>query len=238
MAKKKRKEVKPEEEEYEFVPPEFDEKAFLEKDILGTKTLMITAGLAVVFGLIGFLLSTVVIALGFVALLVGLFLLRYIYPLFKIPVEGLERKSMIGNYLLFFLLFLGIWVLTLNPPFSDMANPEVDDVQVWYSENEGAYVLADLSQSVFSIPDGGVSLNITATVTDNGNLEKVTIKLYEIGDEATATAVDMEYVGDDIYEYRVDLNLTEGGSKSTYFFVIEAEDSGGNTVVSDTYRLS
>jgi hypothetical protein len=48
----------------------------------------------------------------------------------------------------------------------------------------------------------------------------------------------MEYVGDDIYEYHVGLNLTEGGSKTTYFFVIEAEDSGGNSVVSDTFRLS
>lgn len=52
MAKKRRIIEKEVEEEYEFIPPEFDEKEFILKDIYGTKVLMAVALLSVIIGIL------------------------------------------------------------------------------------------------------------------------------------------------------------------------------------------
>ena len=48
---KKRKVGEPKEPEYEFVPPEFDEKEYIYKDLYGTKVTIICAVLAVIVGI-------------------------------------------------------------------------------------------------------------------------------------------------------------------------------------------
>jgi hypothetical protein len=117
MARKKKKEEK--EEEYEWVPPEFDEKAFLRKDMAGTKALILTVLAAVLFGTLAFLIGVSVNpAGGILALIVGAFSLKYIYKLFKIDPAIIDKKLYVGNIAIFLLLFLGVWILLLNEPFS------------------------------------------------------------------------------------------------------------------------
>jgi uncharacterized membrane-anchored protein len=117
MARKKRKDEK--EEEYEWVPPEFDEKAFLLKDIVGTKALMITAAMAIVFGIISFAVgATINNYVGFLAYIAGAIVLNYSYKYLKINRADIDKKTMIGNVALYFLLALGIWIVMMNPPFS------------------------------------------------------------------------------------------------------------------------
>ena len=120
MAKKKRKGEK--EETYEWVPPEFDEKAFLEKDIVVTKSMMITAVLAVVFGALAFLVGSAAGNLvGFVAYIIGAVIVVRALPLlpvFKIKKEDIDKKALAGNVALYVLLALGVWILLMNPPFS------------------------------------------------------------------------------------------------------------------------
>ncbi len=113
MARKKRKEEK--EEEYEWVPPEFDEKAFLLKDIVGTKALMITAVMAIVFGIIAFAVGAAIAnAVGFIAYVAGALVVNYSYRFLKIDRADIEKKTMIGNIVLYFLLALGIWIILMN----------------------------------------------------------------------------------------------------------------------------
>lgn len=125
MAHKRKKEVV--EEEYEFVPPEFDEKKFLENDIRGTKILLLTAAFAIVFGIIAYILGGFNIYLGLIVMVVGMVALRYLYPLAKIPWSTVEKKTFFGNVGLFFFIFLAVWIILLNVPFSDQANPEIRD---------------------------------------------------------------------------------------------------------------
>ena len=122
MAKKKRiiKE-EAEEEDYEFVPPEFDEKEFILKDLYGTKVLMVVAVMAII---VGILCSCLQKAFGSTGLYLGLLLLflgsvtqKKTLQLLKFKPEYLENKTMIGNYILFLLLGLGVWILFINPPF-------------------------------------------------------------------------------------------------------------------------
>lgn len=120
MARKKRKDEK--EETYEWVPPEFDEKAFLEKDIEGTKSLMWTALLAVVFGAIAFAIGVAVgqdlATIGVIAIFGGAALLNKFYDLLKLDRESVDKKLLAGNIILFILLSLGVWILLMNEPFS------------------------------------------------------------------------------------------------------------------------
>ena len=119
MARKKRKGEK--EETYEWVPPEFDEKAFLEKDIVSTKTMMISALLAVVFGVLAFGVGSLLGDLSTAALLVifaGAAGLKYFYRLFRLESVDIDKKLLVGNIAMFVLLALGIWIMLMNEPFT------------------------------------------------------------------------------------------------------------------------
>lgn len=120
MAKKKRKDEK--EETYEWVPPEFDERAFLEKDIVVTKSLMITALLAIAFGILAFAVGDAAGSLvGFLVYIAGaIVVIRGLpkLPFLKIKEEDIDKKTLAGNVALYVLLALGVWILLMNPPFS------------------------------------------------------------------------------------------------------------------------
>lgn len=116
MAKKKRKEEK--EEEYQWVPPEFDEKAFLLKDIVGTKALMLTALIAVGFGVGSALVNSVGgVLIAFLVYIIGAVVLNYILKYLNVSMSDIDKKTMIGNLALYLLLALGVWILILNEPF-------------------------------------------------------------------------------------------------------------------------
>jgi len=121
MAKKRRIIEKQPQEEYEFVPPEFDEEEFIRKDLYGTKVLLIVAVFSVIIGVlcscvqkaftdIGLWLALALMFLGVAAIKPMLKLLRF-------DPDLLERKTMVGNILLYLLLTLGVWILFVNPPF-------------------------------------------------------------------------------------------------------------------------
>ena len=123
MAKKRRIiEKKAQEEEYEFVPPEFDEEEFIRKDLYGTKILLIVACFSIVIGLLCSCLQksfdgNTGIGLGLALLFLGVFAIKPFLKLIRFDPDLLERKSMVGNYILYLLLGLGIWILMINPPF-------------------------------------------------------------------------------------------------------------------------
>ena len=123
MAKKRRIiEKKAQEEDYEFVPPEFDEEEFIRKDLYGTKILLIVACFSIVIGLLCSCLQKAFsgdtgIGLGLALLFLGVFAIKPFLKLIRFDPDLLERKSMVGNYILYLLLGLGIWILMINPPF-------------------------------------------------------------------------------------------------------------------------
>ncbi len=118
MAQKKRKEEEKKEPQYEFVPPDFDEKDFLEKDIRATKITLLSSAWGLIFGIIAGLTNSISPFIGLLLLFVGIYLLRFILPLFKIDVKEIDKKGWLGNIAMFFFLFLGTWIMLLNPPFA------------------------------------------------------------------------------------------------------------------------
>ena len=122
MAKKRRIIEKEAQEEYEFVPPEFDEEEFIRKDLYGTKVLLIVACFSIIIGVLCSCLQLSFtdktgLWLGLLLLFLGIAAIKPLLRLLRFDPELLERKSMVGNYILYLLLGLGIWILMINPPF-------------------------------------------------------------------------------------------------------------------------
>ncbi|MCL2785771.1 MAG: hypothetical protein FWD81_00910 [Methanomassiliicoccaceae archaeon] len=121
MAKKRRRESNEPEETYEFVPPEFDEREFLLKDMYGTKVLMVVSALAVVIGIAAACIQKVADDfwwIGLLLIILSIVALKQLLGLLKFRAELIDQKTLFGNYILLFFLSMGIWIILLNPPFA------------------------------------------------------------------------------------------------------------------------
>ncbi|MDQ1371499.1 MAG: hypothetical protein QG582_413 [Candidatus Thermoplasmatota archaeon] len=237
MAKKRKKE-KENKEEYEYTPPEFDEREFLLKELKDTKTVLMTVMLGAFFGAVAGVLSGIsesLVMIGFALMVGGAFSLKYIYPLIKVDTSTFQRKNWAGNVFWFVMTSLAIWVLVLNFPFADHADPSVTEVTVWVSNgtNQTAidYVYIDSAGSYIWVPRWGEELstmvhssatytiNITAKVADNGELTTVRISVNS-GDAATMSPEGSHRFG---YSLTGDQILSSGLT-----FTITATDGAGH----------
>ncbi len=213
MAKKRRKE-----EEEEFKLPEFDEVAFLRKEITGAKMILIVMLLAIVAAVLSYVLTLagVVIVAFFAGLALVLFL-KYIPKMFGIDTDGLERKDWFGYGSTYFFAWLAVWVLVMNVPFSDVTAPGlvvfVNDRQV----DPGAQV------------DVGTEANITAKATDNAGVDVV---LIQQGGSGSQVPMIPQGSGD-VWGFKV-TNLTG----NMYVTVIAWDINGHSTSVTILLRQS
>lgn len=119
MAKKKKISSKPEEPEYEFLPPDFDEKEYIYKDIYGTRVTIIVVLLAIVAGICaGCLQALWGWLVGLLLVVVVLVGMKPFFKLIHYDLDLIESKSMLGMYALYILLVIGVWILAINPPFA------------------------------------------------------------------------------------------------------------------------
>lgn len=239
---KKRKKDKVEKEEYEFRPPEFDEKEFLKKELRDTKTVLFTIGYAAIYGILAGLmvhLGTEFIALGAALLVVGVLSLKFIYPLVKVDLKEFTKKNWAGNLTWFFLSFLAAWILMFNYPFADFAEPQVTEITVWVTNDAGNVTAIDYKDvpeqggfvwvprwgdlNTLIRSDAAYTVNITARVADNGELANVMIAI----GSPTATYEVMGTEGENRYGYTLtDEQLT--GLETSLLFYIRAGDDAGN----------
>lgn len=129
MAQKKRKEPEVK-EEYSFTPPDFNEKEFLEKDITVTKTVLLSALLATVFGVVAYFTTDVAYVIGLLIIVIGAVALKWIFQFLPVDLSAVENKTWIGNGAMFFFLALGIWILLLNPR---SGTPSIPRYTIWRS---------------------------------------------------------------------------------------------------------
>ncbi len=216
MAQKKRKEPEVK-EEYNFTPPDFNEREFLEKDITVTKTVLISALLAVVFGAVAYLTTGLTFVIGLLIIVIGAVALKYIFKFLPFDLSVVENKTWLGNGAMFFFLALGIWVLLLNPPFGDTVDPQINDLEVWAGEMQ-------YNRPYNNVPLGEVTFN--ATVIDNGDLSKVQFSF------TGANPQSFDMVAGDDGRYELTYNFTVA---DTYTFAVIATDEAGNT---QTYTSS
>ncbi len=234
MAKKKRRssKKKEEEEDYEFVPPEFDEREFLEKDMFTTKVLGLVVVLAIVLGIFAFFLTDIIgVAAGALLLFVSIGALGTILQIFKVSVADIEKKTMIGNYLTFIFLFLAVWIICMNPPLSDYADPEIGEPVFFFEDDGWNQVNAtDTNRYSFTLA-GDADGKIEAEVVDNGELENVTLQLRKDGGDWEK--FEMDEGEDNIYTHEFKLD----SGNDNYDFRIVALDAAGNEADSDRFEI-
>ncbi|MBQ8372873.1 MAG: hypothetical protein IJX35_00965 [Candidatus Methanomethylophilaceae archaeon] len=122
MAKKKRRIVEEPVEEYEFTPTEFNEREFILKDIYGTKVFAVAMVLGFIVGIVGaVIINAMDSSYGWVIATVISFAvcaaMKKILQALRFRPEMLEAKSLVGNYLLYLVLALGVCIIGVNPPF-------------------------------------------------------------------------------------------------------------------------
>jgi hypothetical protein len=226
MAQKKKKEPQKvqekKEEKFEWTPPDFDEREFLTKDMKGTRVLLITALFSTIAGIVAFLLTGTSWYLGVVVIIGIIVSLRYIYPLFKIDVKAIEKKAWAGNIAMFFLLSLGIWIVLMNPPFSDHTEPTLVDNHILIQDEIGNWTIAgNLNTEIHS----GQSIIFQVNASDIGGIDSVEISIYKQG--STGSFVGMNNTSDSQYEYDASYT-TDGSDPTVYYYIIKATDKFGN----------
>lgn len=245
MAKKRKKE-KAVKEEYEFRPPDFDEEEFLKKELRDTKTLIWTVLYAVAFGLAAGLLmlaSEDLLGVAFMLGIAGIVSLKYFYPLIKVDITSFQKKNWLGNIATFFFTFLAIWVLVLNVPMSDHARPTVENVIIWVGDGPALKGMeykhiptsgvfgwvplnaSDTLEKMISV-SVATTVNITAKVTDNGELQSVIIQVTTSGGPVTSPMLAEE-------NYRMGFKISSADldAEKGLTFTITATDAAGNTVI-------
>jgi len=120
MAKKKRRIVEEKPEEYEFTPEEFDEREFILKDMYGTRVLFVVTGLGLIVGIIAALIYAANPAYWYGGMILSFLTvlgMKKLLMTIGFRVDLLEMKTMLGNYLLFMMLALGVCIVAINAPF-------------------------------------------------------------------------------------------------------------------------
>ncbi|MCU0852231.1 MAG: hypothetical protein MUC90_03100 [Thermoplasmata archaeon] len=239
MAKKRKKDKEPQ-EEYEFRPPDFDEKEFLRKEMRDIRASLLTIVFAVMFGALA---GVIAIAspdfalVGLIIVIAGMVALPTIYRFVKVDTSSFQKKNWAGNFGTFFFTFLAIWVMLMNPPFSDHAQPTIEEVIVWI-DHDGTVTSLEyvyLKQANFTgyswiapnttWPAATVhvsatdTVNITAKIADNGKLRTAEIAF----DTQSAPFSAMTDEDDNRFGFKV-----AGDYSTTWSVYFRAVDAAGN----------
>ena len=241
MAKKRKKDKKPE-EDYEFTPPEFDEREFLEKELRDTRAAIMTVGLAVLFGVVAGVVTAMAPALTAIAFIIGIagiFSLKFLYELMGVDISGFTKKNWAGTVVTYFFTFLAIWVLLINTPFADLTDPSIDQATIWVSDGTTLtgieYKKSETTDALTWIPtdpnatlddiihtSSSYTINITARIADAGGIAIAEIAL----NSSTSSYYLMTKGSAGKYEYSINGTQLAGQSVLTVF--IHAKDKHGN----------
>jgi hypothetical protein len=223
VAKKK----KLEEEEFKFVPPEFDEREYIEKDLKDSKLLIITTLFGLVAGIAAaassiFLNSALLGFILIIAVLVIVF--RFLYPMMKVEVDKFRRSDFVYKGGTIIVTALAIWILLVNPPFYVMSPPTIKNVSLTEQTSTGWASYA-LNSSVV-IPAG--TINISAIVLHQG---QVSVWIYLTSSNGTGRYA-MTASAHSVYQY------IRHFSSGSYSFIIKAELPNGTYTESQSYPIT
>lgn len=199
---------------------EFDKEEYMKDEIIKGKSTLIAVALAPIFGVVSWFVFTLTedAFISLFAGLIGVAMFKPIYQMFNIDIDKLGKKSWIKNFGVFFLTLLAVWIILMNPPFSNFADPEVTDVSMEI-EVDGEWVsLEDVENKTEGDSFSG---RVVAEITDNR----------EVDEESVEIRVDrgnwesMNKTNDHIYQYELS-NVSVG---EEYTIEIVAEDIDGNS---------
>jgi hypothetical protein len=223
---KRRKENDQVEEDKPFKMPKFDEEAFLKRERRNIKATFISFlfGCLMAFICFGFwaLIGKNDIRWGLVFLVGGInaAFLKYIFLRVNIDLTDFGRKNWFGSYAIYFVTWLILFIVLVNPPFYDDEAPRIEVAVLPSMQELGGTVL------------------IVAKITDNSDLEKQNIKFEMTYPDGSIDSPDFDFENHIFrYNHQSPNNLTE--DEANYNFKITATDSSGHvTIKENTFTYS
>lgn len=235
MAKKRRQKTE-KKEDYDFKLPAFDEHEYIALELRKIKLAIISFIFAILMVIITYALYTVTypdwrgpIVLGLLAI-AGI---PFIINILKIDTTDFDWKNWFGAGGIYFFSWLAFFILVCNPPFSDFAEPEIENDIFYLDANDDPNNWTKLDfkedlQQLFS----PIKIKVRAKVTDNSEVEKDSVKITiepSIFNNASKTTNQMNHISGNIYEI---IMVPEGSDlefqPGEFTFIIEAKDINGH----------
>jgi hypothetical protein len=219
----KRRKEKDEEEDKSFKMPKFDEEAFLKKERRNIKITFFSFLFGILMAIVCFGFWVLMGPGGLrweLVLLVGVIYalsMRYIFLRLNFDLTEFVRRNWIGAYAIYFITWLIIFIILVNPPFYDDENPRIEVAVLPEMQEFGGNVL------------------IIAKITDNSGIDKAEITFTVDGNVISSDNFD--YI-DNVFRYTHE-SPTDPTGEVTHNFKISAEDSSGrNSQVEDSFTFS
>ncbi|MGB9636953.1 MAG: hypothetical protein ACPL1Y_06865 [Thermoplasmata archaeon] len=214
-----------EKEEEAFQFPEFDEVEFVRKELKDTKGALAVVLLGIIFAVVSFIFTFIQQpGIGFLIGLAGMGSIKYLLSALKVDTSSYKIKNWLGHIGSYFFIWLAIWILLMNAPFSDFAKPTISEISV-YSESGGNITRCEMKnytgESKIIIKNTS-SINfviIQAKITDNSGLKSVRLI------DKDGNQIEEPYVNQTLYQWKL-LNTFRAGD--TVFVFITAQDNSGN----------
>ena len=210
---------------FEF--PEFDKEEYIAKEFRDARTSQYVVILALLIALISYALVRVDEGnriIGLFLIFLSIAGLKEFFTLLKVDTSAFEKKNWIGNSLLLFFAWFGMFTLLLNPPFYDMVDPHIDSIDIYslsnMTEDNVTYSLekTDTFQN-------NTEISLNASVMDNSKVENVTLTITFPNKQTETRSMWLTETKDDEYSAgRLKLD-TEG----TYTFTVNVIDNYDNT---------
>jgi hypothetical protein len=234
VAKKRRqKEVK--KEDYDFNFPEFDEVKFIKKEFTKAKVAFITAGYAVVIAIVSWILLNISFENWQIPVIIGfaaVFTLPLVLQKIKIDISEYEWKSWIGAGAIYIFIWLAVFILLCNPPFSDFAEPEIEPTVYVLDPTNGTGVWLENPAvgKEFRIPQAN-DTKIEVVIYDNWKLDENSARITLIDSQGNSTSSVLKEIKEAHFEIIYPGNSLAPGK---YKMIIEADDEAGHTAVYST----
>lgn len=162
----------------DFQPPQFDEEAFVHREMVSFRTTVILF----VWGIVAAALSWAAYMgmdgarnswyVGLLICAVMGYALKWLFPRLKADISHFKRKEWTGVGFLFFFTWLSFFLVAVNPPFGDHSPPQVE-MQVTPSAAQPG---DDVVVTVLAADNVGVSQEVEVVVTRDGVDVPVTVQ--------------------------------------------------------------
>lgn len=168
-----------------FVAPEFDETDFLQTENRSAKMIYLSLASSLLAAVVSFFLMR-----GLYLLDVGNYriipvavpimmipLVLYVFTRFGLDIKSLGWKKYLENGFMYFAAWAAVFLLSMNPPFSDFTRPSIGGVVVKVTDGSGKE-LWYLNETVHNYTQGDRSMEVFCLVTDNWRVEDLEINVF------------------------------------------------------------
>jgi hypothetical protein len=231
LAKKRRQKIeKKEEDDFDF--PEFDEHQFISMELNKAKIALVAFLYAILIVFFTYQLYNITypdarapMALGFLAVAAIPFISKFV----RIDISEFDWKNWLGAGAVYVFSWLAIFIILVNPPFSDFVEPEIDE-EVSYLRLDGSGqnwtkwdTLAEIN--TLRTPE---RINFSIEISDNSQIDKDSVRITIDGIlNNSIKNKKMIHIKDN--NYKIDLKSGNGPfPPDRYKYDIRVKDSFGN----------